>query len=87
MSNPVGFDPFLEKMPVNEGSQLQDCEIGVKRKQLTAVDHSSQRSCIWLMFEKLPEGGYAQVSALALWDVLEAQQSARGNSILRALQI
>lgn len=23
----VGFNPFLEKMPVNEGSQPQDCEI------------------------------------------------------------
>lgn len=26
-SNLLGFNPFLEKMPVNEGSQLQDCEI------------------------------------------------------------
>lgn len=29
-SNPVGFYPFLEKIPVNEGSQHQSCEIELK---------------------------------------------------------
>lgn len=86
-ANLVGFNPFLEKMPVNEGSQLQDCEIELKWKQPTAVNRSSQQNCIWLMFERLPESGYAQVSALAHWVSLEMQLSDCGNSTFHALPI
>lgn len=67
-------------MPVNEGSQLQDCEIGLKWKQPMATNRNSLQSCIWLRLERLPECGYAQVRILAHWQSLAVQPSARGNS-------
>lgn len=51
-------------MPVNKGSSLQDCETELKWKQLTAANRSSPRSCLQLMFGRMPESGFVQVSVL-----------------------